>query len=336
MTVILVKGGDDPTLVSQAVQRAVAELVGNGDPGLMVEQLEEADHRRVGGDPELGALVGAAHTPPFLTERRVVVGRHLGLFTRKEQVAPLVQYLGDPLPSTDLVLVWEKTPDNRPPTLTVPKALLDAIKARGGRIVEAVPAGKGKAALVAEKLREAPVRLDDAARALVTDTVGDEVGRLDAVVAALVATYGEGSRLGADEVAPFVGSASDVPPWELTDAIDAGDIATAMDRLHRMLHGGDRHPLVVLAVLHRHVEQALALDGAGARNEREAAAVLGLTKSTFPAKKALARSRHLGSARLAEALRLLAQADLDLRGASAMDATSVVQVLVARLARLAR
>lgn len=336
MTVVLVKGGDDASLVSQAVQRAVGELVGDGDPSLMVEHLEEADHRSGGGEPELTALVGAAHTPPFLTERRVVVGRHLGLFSRKEQVSPLVQYLADPLPTTDLVLVWEKTPDNRPPTLSVPKSVLDAVKARGGQIVEAVPKGKGKAALVAEKLREAPVRLDEPARALVTEILGEEVGRLDAVVAALVAAYGQGSRLGADDVAPFLGSASDVPPWELTDAIDAGDIATAMGRLHRMMHGGDRHPLAVLAVLHRHVEQALALDGAGARNEQEAAAVLGLTGSTFPAKKALARSRQLGSARLAEAVRLLAQADLDLRGASAMDSTSVVQVLVARLARLGR
>jgi DNA polymerase III subunit delta len=336
VTVVLVKGGDDTALVAQAVQRTVAELVGDGDRGLMVEEVVDAAYRTGDGEPELTALVNAAHTPPFLTERRVVVGRHLGSFSRKDQVAPLVAYLADPLPTTDLVLVWEKAPDAKGAKLTVPKTLQEAVTARGGRILDAVPSGRGLATLLGEKLAGAPVRLDAAARALVADTLGEEVGRLDSVLAALESTYGAGSRLGVEEVAPFVGSASDVKPWDLTDAIDAGDIGVALDRLHRMLHGGERHPLAVLATLHRHVEQALALDGAGARTDTEAAAVLGLSGSTFPAKKALQRTRRLGPERLAEATRLLAQADLDLRGASGLDPDATIEVLVARLARLSR
>lgn len=332
MTVVLVKG-DDPTLVGQAVQRAVSDLLGGGDRSLVVEEVTEAEHRGSDGEPDLAALVGAAHTPPFLTERRIVVGRHLGLFGRKEQVAPLVAYLADPLPTTDLVLVWEKAADqkSRP---AVPKSLQEAVTAAGGTVVEIAPAGRGRRALLEEKLQEAPVRLDKAARDLVADTLGDEVGRVEPLVATLVGAYGEGARLSVAQVAPFVGAASDVPPWELTDAIDAGDIATAIERLHRMQEGGDRHALVVLAVLHRHVEQALALDGAGCRTGKEAAALLGT--SAFPAGKALERSRRLGRDRLGDALRLLARADLDVRGASGLPADAVVEVLVARLARLSR
>ena len=334
MTVVVVKG-DEPSLLGQAVHRTVTDLVGTGDRSLMVEEVTEIQHRTGGNDPDLAALLSAARTPPFLTERRVVVGRHLMLFGRKEQVAGLVEYLGDPMPTTDLVLVWERAPQqsrNAP----VPKALADALKAAGATTIDAAPSGRGRRALLEQKLHESPLRFDDGARTLVVETVGDDVARVDPLLATLTATYGEGARLTADDVEPFLGEASDVPPWELTDAVDKGDIPAAIDLLHRMQRGGDRHALEILAVLHRTFEQALALDGAGARSEKDAAAVLGMSGSTFPARKALERSRRLGRERLAEAVRLLARADLDVRGASGIPSDVVVEVLVARLARLNR
>jgi DNA polymerase-3 subunit delta len=77
------------------------------------------------------------------------------------------------------------------------------------------------------------------------------------------------------------------------------------------------------------------LDGAGVTAPEEAASLLGL-RSAFPAKKALSQSRRLGSARIARAVRLLAQADLDMRGVTALPGETVLEVLVARLSRLSR
>ena len=54
------------------------------------------------------------------------------------------------------------------------------------------------------------------------------------------------------------------------------------------------------------------------------------------AKKALEQSRRLGSSRIAEAINLIAAADLDVRGASGLDSAIVVEILVARLARQTR
>jgi DNA polymerase-3 subunit delta len=127
-----------------------------------------------------------------------------------------------------------------------------------------------------------------------------------------------------------------VPPWELTDAIDSGDIVTALDKLHRMTQGGERHGLQVLATLHGHYQRALGLDGAPVGDERSAAAHLGMTGSTFPARKALSLSRRLGTERLTEIVRLLARADLDVRGGSAISHEAVLEVLTARLARISR
>ena len=182
----------------------------------------------------------------------------------------------------------------------------------------------------------APSASTGEAQRWVADQLGDEVGRVESILDALYSAYGADRVLGVSEVEPYVGPASDVPPWELTDAIDGGDIPTALAKLDRMMSGGDRHALQVLATLHNHYQRALALDGAPVADERSAAAHLGMTGSTFPARKALTLTRRLGSERLASIIRLLAQADLDVRGASAVPDRATVEVLVARLARLSR
>ena len=327
--------GNDPTLVAQAVQRVVAELLGDGDRSLMVEEVTDEQYA-VDGETEIAPLINAAHTPPFLTDRRIVVGRHLGLFGRKAAVAPLVEWLANPLETTDLVLVWEKPTGSNAALAAVPKSLKEALKKAGGTELDAAPSGKGRKTLLADLLAEAPVRFDAAARNLITEHLGDEAGRVDSIIAALTSTFGEGAALTANEVDPFLGEASDVPPWELTDAIDGGDIGVALDRLHRMMGSGERHPLQILATLHGHYQRALALDGAPVSNDREAAELLGMKGSTFPAKKALNLSRRLGGEGIGRVINLLAEADLDVRGGSAMPDVAQMDVLVARLARLSR
>jgi DNA polymerase-3 subunit delta len=106
--------------------------------------------------------------------------------------------------------------------------------------------------------------------------------------------------------------------------------------LHRMMTGGGRHPLVITATLHTHYTRLLRLDGAQVADEATAAQLLGMTGSTFPARKALAQARRLGSAGIHRAINLLAEADLGLKGAIDWPGELVLEVLVARLSRLAR
>lgn len=334
MAVIVIKG-DDETLVGQAIQATVNELVGDGDRSLMVEELTEATYVGETGEASQAALINAAQTLPFLTARRVVVGRNLGLFSKQATVEPLVQLLANLPETTDLVLVWEKASSNqRLPSL--PKTLQAALNSVGAETVDAAPSGRGRKAFLDDRLATAPVRLDGSARTAIADRLGDDLGRLASILDTLESTFGVDATLSADDVAPFLGPAADVPPWELTDAIDSGDVALALEKLDRMVVGGGRHPLQTLATLHNHYQRALRLDGAPVLDERSAAAYLGMTGSTFPARKALSLSKRLGSQRLARAVSLLAQSDLDLRGGTGIDANTVVTILVARLAHLSR
>ena len=156
-----------------------------------------------------------------------------------------------------------------------------------------------------------------------------------ALLATLEATYGD-ATVGVDEVAPYLGEKGSVPPWDLTDAIDKGDIATSLDMVGRMMGAGERHGLALLATLHTHYSRMLRLDGADVADEKAAAQLLGMKGSTFPAKKALAQSRRLGSGKVARAVTLVAAADLDLRGLKDWPDQLVIEVLVARLAALSR
>lgn len=311
--------GDDPVLVGNEVRRLVAELAGP-EPGLSVEDFW-------GDDVNLDAVTSACLTPPFLVDRRVVVLRDAGQFST-EDLAPLLGYLEDPMPTTALIV---SAGGGR-----MAQKLVAAVK-QVGHVVSTSPGRDGRSWVEAH-LRQAPLRFDARARARVVEHLGEDLGRLPSLLDALVAAYGEGTAIGVEELAPYLGEAGTVAPWEMTDGIDRGDSTAALVALHRLLDAGERHPLVVLSILHRHVGAMLALDGSGVTTEGQAAVRLGIDKgrSTYPAKKALASLRRWGTDGVARAIDLIAKADLDLRGDSTWSGEAVLEVLVARLCRIGR
>lgn len=310
--------GDDAVLVAQAVRALVPSLLEGDDEGLAVDDVS-------GDEADVAAVVDAAQTPPFLTARRVVIARDVGRFS-SDELAPLLAYLADPLPTTAMVLVAGGGQTSR--------KLLDAVRKVGHVVDASVPTGKGRQSWLASKLKDAPVRLDAAAAAALGEHLGEDVARVDGIVDTLAAAFGEGARLTVDDLEPFLGDPGATAPWDLTDAIDRGDTAAALDHLHRLL-GGGRHPLVVLASLHTHYGRMLRLDGADVADEAAAASALALTGSTFPARKALAQARRLGHPAIGRAITLLSEADLALKGAIEWPPELVLEVLVARLSRLA-
>jgi DNA polymerase III subunit delta len=311
--------GDDESLLLGAVSDVVHRLVGDGDRSLMVDEFDDDEY-------EVRSVVDAAQTPPFLTESRVVLARGIGRFGA-DDVSSLVAYLGDPLPSTELILVAGGG--------RLAKSLTDAVKKAGGHVVDTVPPTRARerGGWFEEQVIAAGLRLDHQALALLASWLGEDAGRVQGILETLVSTYGDSRTLKIVDVEPFLGEAGGVPPWDLTDAVDRGDTTKSLLLLHRMMRAGERHPLQVMAILHSHYTKLLTLDGANATDESSAAAVLGI-RPGFPARKALDQYRKLGNSGVVRAIGLLAQADLDLRGAKEWPDELVMEVLVARLSRL--
>lgn len=335
--------GDDPVLVGEAVTAAVDELVGDGDRGLMLEILGEGDYKNDDGGYDPLRLVDAARTPPFLTDKRVVVGRHVSRFSRKDDYGPLVRMLAEPLDSTDLVLVWEKGVEPKVDKMpALPKALKEAIEVAGGVTVKTT-AGRGKDAGVwlRDQLGQSSLDFDREAVTAIEDLIGDDSGRVVGILRTLEGALGAGVTVTAVDVATYGGTEKGgTVPWALDDAIDSGNVSEALSLLTRLIpYDGtpaDRNGAAfrLMATLHRRYSNMLRLDGAGVGSDKQAAALLGMKGSTFPAKKAMQQSRRLGTDKLARAIELLAAADMQLRGTVDWPPELVMEVLVARLASL--
>jgi DNA polymerase-3 subunit delta len=314
--------GDDASLVAQEVRALLADVVGDRDRSLVVEEIGGGP----GDDINVGAVVDACLTPPFLIDQRVVVVREAGRLLTGD-VPRLVEVVNDPLPSTVLILVGGGG--------AVPAALVKAISAAGKVIDVSVNRPGDRKAWLHEHLRHAPVKLEPQAAQLLGQHVGEDLGRVEGLLGALAAAYGPGARISVADLEPYLGEAGTVARYEITDAIDRGDAAAALGVLHRMTEAGGLSAVEVLFSLHRHYANMLALDGATISSGEEAAQLLSVS-SAFVGKKALEQSRRLGSARIGHAIELLADADLDVKGASGLPPELVVEILVARLSRQTR
>ncbi len=312
--------GDEPSEVLDAARALISDLVGEREPTMVVEE-----HGGAGEEVPVGAVIDALTTPPMLIDRRVVVLRDAGRLSAAD-AGPLVAWVAAPVAGVHLVVVAGGG--------TVPAALVKAVQQHGTVVERTVGTGAARSRFLADLVRRAPVRLEEAARGRLLAHVGDDIDTARAVLAALADAFGPGELVGADDLEAYLGSAGAVAPWQLTDAIDRGDAAGALDALERLLGPGGLHPLALLTILHRHYQTMLRLDGADVTTAEQAAQLVG-ARSVFPVRKAMDQGRRLGRDRVGRAIELLADADLDVRGASGLPAETVVEVLVARLSRLA-
>jgi len=340
MSVHLVRG-EDPVLRDEVLTHLVDELAGGDDRTLAVEEMTvpgrasaEAESDEPGGaegrEQAVAAVLNAAQSPPFMTQRRVVVLRDAGNLAAGD-VDPLIAYLADPMESTALVLVVGGSG-------RLPAALTKALKA--AKASEVGPKTEKTVDVLAEHARGAGLDLAPEARKVVAAHLGENAGRVPQLVEVLSAAFGAGATIDADNVEPYLGEAGAVPGYELTNAIEAGDVPGALATLHRMMTAtGPRqpkpmHPLQVLGLLVSHYRRILRLDDPELRSPADAVAALGGRIKEYPARKALDQARALRADGLRQAYDHLAQADLDLKGERAIPEDAVMEVLVARLARL--
>lgn len=333
--------GTDAVLRAEALEALLAELVGDDDRALTVEALTVPGRAAPGegdGDAPTGAegraevvaaAVNAAHSPPLMTQRRVVVLHEAGNLG-KDDAQPLVDYLADPMDTTALVVVVGGG--------KLPKAFADALKAAKAETLG--QAGERTGDVLARHLEAAGIELRPDAGKLVTSHLGEDAGRVPQLVQLLASAFGSGATLEADDVEPYLGDAGSVPNYLLTNAIESADMKGALATLRRMLtatgpaQARPLHPLQVIGTLHSYYRRLLCVDDPEVRNPRDAVAALGGRVKEYPARKALDAARSLGADGLREAYDYLFAADLDIKGARAIPEDAVLEVLVARLAAL--
>ena len=122
-------------------------------------------------------------------------------------------------------------------------------------------------------------------------------------------TYGDDAVLDLTDIEQYLGELGTAGRFDLTNAIDKGDVGRSLETLHRLMSATSAaqpkalHPMQIMASLSYHYQRLLRLDDPAVVTKEHAAQVLGM-KSAGGARFPLEASKRLGSDGLREATRL--------------------------------
>ena len=296
---VCVLSGTERVLIERAVDALRSAALADGIPGFNEDVFQ-------GQGLSAQSLLSAARTMPMMAKMRFVLVRNLDAMPAAEQEA-FAPYFAKPSPDACVVLVGEKV-DGR-------GKLAKAAKEKGA-FFEAEPPKPYQVPEIA--MREAEARghaLGQDAAAALSDALGADLSALDDALERLSLYVGAGKPIEVEHVEQCVARVRTESIWSLVDAVGARDARTALTAASSLL--GDREPpLKILAMVARQLRMVAKM--------REAlASGLGAQEAAVKAGAAPFKARELGAAakkfddrQLARAFRLIADADLALKGSN--------------------
>lgn len=231
-----------------------------------------------------------------------------------------VTYLAAPAPDTVLTVVG----------LEVKKdAAIARACAKVGDLLIFDVAKRGRIAWVAERFRQAGVKADTDACALLVQYIGDEDLHALANEITKIATWAQGEPVGVAEIEQLVAPIADVAPFALTDAWAERRQGRLLDLCETMFERSDKSrrdtaPRLA-ATLNGHLSRMrqlkrLADEGVAARD-----AALALKMHPFAGEKAYRHAEGFSDEELASATVRFAELDLALKGGSRLAADLELQ-----------
>jgi DNA polymerase-3 subunit delta len=280
----------------------------SGEQFLAEEALSKL-REEVGSDPlsdvyldndfEVAELMGALQTPSLLGGRRLVVV-HGAESLVKDQAEAIGMFAEAPSESAVLALV------------AAGKTKVDAIVKKYGAVIALEgPRGRRLVSWIRERAREHSISVDDRGAWGLVDAVGTELRDLDGALSQLATALGNGARVGAAEVRKAFPRLADERIFAFTDAVGERKIAPSMTALRRLLEQGDE-PLVLFGSLVSHIRKLLRIRPLVDQGKRAVASAAGLPD--WRAQKMMDQARSYREEELVDALRVLAETDIEMKG----------------------
>lgn len=266
--------------------------------------------------------LGLVASPSLFAEPKLIEVGSLASMS-EDFLQDALAYIKDPAPEVTLVLIHGGG--------TRGKKLLDALKSLGAPRVECQPLKKDaeKAHFVSAEFSAARRRIDaQAVRALVA-AVGASLSELAAACSQLISdTTG---MVSTDDVDKYYGGRVEATAFRVADAALAGNAPAALSTLrHALATGVDPVPLVAaLAMKVRSVAKVFGVRGSSAQLARD------LGMSPWQVDAARRDAGHWSGPTLAAAIKVLAEADAQVKGA-AKDPVYAVERAVTVIATAAR
>jgi DNA polymerase-3 subunit delta len=306
--------GDEELLVERAVAgvlKAARKKAGSVD--VPVDRLRAGEV----STSELAELL----SPSLFADERVVVLEAAGE-AGKDAAALIVSSAADLPPGTQLVVVHSG--GGRA------KAMADQLKKLGAQVHACAKIAKAgeRADFVRREFRALKVKVDDDTVSAILDAVGSDIRELAAVCSQLVADTD--GTVDAAAVRQYHQGKAEVKGFDIADKAVLGDVPGAAEALRWAMLSGEPH--VVLADALAEAVHTIARVGPLQGDPYRLAGELGMPP--WRVQKAQKQSRRWSRDRVAEALRVVASLNADVKGAAA-DADYALEAAVRKVAELA-
>src|SRR5262245_61427565 len=313
---VYVVHGEEEFLKRQVIAALRARAVGDGDPAFAVST-------HAGEKAEWSAVLGELRTLPFLSPRRLVLVEDAEPFVSNYRTR-LEKYLTEPARTGTLVLEVKSWPSNtRLYKLIDQKAAVSCKSPSGPKLSEWCRRWASS---------EHDKQLPGPAAQLLVDLVGPDMGLLAQEIAKLAVYAGEAKKIELEDVDRLVGNSRAENTFKLFDLLGQGQAGEAMALLDKQLgQGEDPHRILgAFSWQLRKLAQAgrLAVPG---RPMATALAEAGFPP--FKIREGEQLLRHIGRERVARLFDWLLEVDLGMKGSSQLSERTLLERLVARLAR---
>lgn len=216
---IYVIAGKDLSLVSIQCEELLNRLL---EPQQRATGLFNADADRV----SITAVLDELRTLPFLSDKRVVLVRYADDFVSENREL-LEKYFDSPCPTGILILTVESWPGNTKLARKLPKV---------GRLisVERLKSGQLPPLLVKYANDTHSKKLTKDAAELLVELAGDDLGRLYSEIDKLAAFANDEKSIMVSHIESLIGHNRLFNAFAVIDAVTAGNVAGAVERLRNM------------------------------------------------------------------------------------------------------
>jgi DNA polymerase-3 subunit delta len=287
--------GEEELLLARGVAAAIAAARAT-DPDAAVEELTAAD--------ATASDLMAAVSPSLFGGVRVVVV-HAAQDAKKELANALLEYAAAPDPEVVLVVTHVGGAKGR--------ALADGLRDAGAAITSAAKITKPRERVefVRAEVQRAGGRCPENAAEALIGAVGNDLRDLAAAAAQLVADTG--GKIDVATVARYYRGRAEVSGYTVSDAAIIGDVPAALESLRWALQVGV-DPVPIADALADGVRSVARVAGAGRGNSYQLASSLGMPP--WKVERAQRQSRGWSSEGLAEAMRIAAECNAEVKGGS--------------------
>ncbi|MDO9557154.1 MAG: DNA polymerase III subunit delta [Coriobacteriia bacterium] len=260
-----------------------------------------------GESAEASAIVSAANTLPFASERRLIVVKNVDKMKAAAH-AELAAYASDPAPTACLVLVAG--------SVSRSGRLFKAVDALGGAVEYRAPRKNDYPSWAMSHFSSKGRQLTpDGAEALVR-AVGRDLRRLDIEAEKIIAFAGDKERIEKEDVEAVVSETAPTSVFEFLDALGARECGTALGLLADLIDGGESvtgaHAMAV-----RHIRTLLSVRALLDRDATEREIAAQIHAADWQVRNFARQSRRFEEPELIGALRAAAEAEANMKSGGA-------------------